>query len=232
VNETAADGNSGLVIATHSGQRALAEFLLEKGADPNADGAGYSALHAAVLRGDVELAKVLLSRGANPNATVLKATPMRRNSIDVYIHASLVGATPMVLAAKYADVEMIRILAAGGSKLETPGRDGASPLIVAVNANRQGQPGDLGAVPEPGALEAVKALLDLGSNVNAVNRTGDTALHVATTKGFNKIVQLLVQRGAKLDTKNDRGQTPLAIASARPQLKDTADLLRKLGSAN
>jgi uncharacterized protein len=230
VNERAADGNSVLVLAAHSGHRAFAAFLLEKGADPNANGAGYTALHAAVLRGDVELAKSLLSHGANPNAAVLKATPMRRNSIDVYIHASLVGATPLVMAAKYAAVDMIRTLVAGGSDLETSGRDSASPLIVAANANRQGQPGDLGAVAEPETLEAVKVLLELGANVSAVNRTADTALHVASTRGFNNLIQLLVEKGARLDMKNDRGQTPLAIASARPQLKSTADLLRKLGA--
>jgi len=39
-------------MAAHSGDTALALFLLDQGADPNAAGAGYTALHAATLRGE------------------------------------------------------------------------------------------------------------------------------------------------------------------------------------
>ena len=51
VDAAAASGTSPLVVAAHSGHGALAAFLLEAGADPGAAGAGYAALHAAVLRG-------------------------------------------------------------------------------------------------------------------------------------------------------------------------------------
>ena len=46
------------------------EFLLSRGADPNAAGAGYTALQAAVLRGNLELVKALLAKGADPNARI------------------------------------------------------------------------------------------------------------------------------------------------------------------
>jgi hypothetical protein len=54
----------------------------------------------------------------------------------------------------------------------------------------------------------------------------------------NTVVQLLVDSGAKLDVKNKRGQTPLALTLVRPKggvegqprFKSTADLLRKLGA--
>ena len=41
-------------------------LLLEHGADPDASGAGYTALHAAILRSDLALVKALLARHANP----------------------------------------------------------------------------------------------------------------------------------------------------------------------
>ena len=66
VNGAAPDGNSVLVVAAHSGHGSVAEFLLDKDADPNATGAGYTALHAAVLRGD------LRDRGPCCPATWLK----------------------------------------------------------------------------------------------------------------------------------------------------------------
>jgi ankyrin repeat protein len=230
VNDKAADGNSALVVAAHSGHRNLAAFLLEKGADPNADGAGYAALHAAVVRGDIELAKILLKHGARPNTAFTKATVFRRNSVDVYLHASLVGGTPVFLAAKYASPDMIRTLVTAGADLRLPANDGTTPLMAAVNGNRQGQPGDLAAVPEAECLEAVKVLIESGTDPNAANPAGDTAMHVAASKGFNSVIQLLASHGARLDARNQRGQTPLAVALSRPQLQTTADLLRKLGA--
>ena len=55
VEDRAATAASALVVAAHSGQGAFAKMLLDKGADANAAGAGYTALHAAVLRGDLDL---------------------------------------------------------------------------------------------------------------------------------------------------------------------------------
>ena len=55
VNDTAADGMSGLVLATVRAYPAVATFLLGKGADPNADGAGYTALHWAAGSWETEL---------------------------------------------------------------------------------------------------------------------------------------------------------------------------------
>ena len=71
-------GTTALVVAAHSGHGALAALLLENGADPNAAGAGYTALHAAVLRDDPDLVEALLAYGANPNARLLRGTPARR----------------------------------------------------------------------------------------------------------------------------------------------------------
>ena len=54
---------------------------------------------------------------------------------------------------------------------------------------------------------------------------------------FNTVVEFLAQRGAKLDVKNKRGQTPLAMTAGQQlafedsqAYKSTADLLRKLGA--
>ena len=60
-NDLAADGTSALVMATLSGHPSLAAVLLEAGADPDAAGAGYTALHAAALRGDLATVKALIA---------------------------------------------------------------------------------------------------------------------------------------------------------------------------
>jgi uncharacterized protein len=241
VNDTAPDGNSALVLAAHSGQGAFAAFLLDKGADPNAAGAGYTALHAAVVGDDLDLVKALLAHGANANIPLASGTPMRRGGPEYALPESLVGATPFLLAAKYASADMMAVLAAGGADVHLAAKDGTTPLIAAAGAvHRTG--GNLGAPPadEKLAFEAVKLALDLSgdSDVNATNQAGNTALFVAASRGSDTIVELLAEKGAKVDIKNKRGQTALAITLVRPRgnvsgplrLQSTANLLRKLGA--
>jgi uncharacterized protein len=240
INVAAPDGNSALVLAAHSGQGAFAKFLLERGANPDAAGAGYTALHAAILRGDLELLKALLAHGANPNSRLMNGTPTRRQGPDYALPESLVGASPFLLAAKYASVDMMRILFANGADLKLIARDGTTPLLAAAGANQR-TGGDVVNPPaeESRALETVRLVLDLGGGVNAVNLAGDTALHIAASRGYATVVQLLAERGAALNVRNKLGKTPLSLAVARrrnfvlvsePEFKKTADLLRKLGA--
>ena len=247
VNDVAANGASALVIAAHSGHTALARLLLDKGADANATGAGYTALHAAVLRGDEELAKALLAHGADPNAPLVKGTPIRRASIDWALNHTWIGGTPYWLAARLADAGLMRTLAGAGANTRVALKDGTTPLMAAVG---MGMAGDRrfrgvavsGAEPneEQKAIEAAKLAVELGADVNAVNETtGDTALHTAAARRLNSVIQLLVDSGAKVDVKNKKEQTPLAIVAAAPRVggaqadaarEKTADLLRKLGA--
>src|SRR5204862_4863012 len=52
-------------------------------------------------------------------------------------------------------------------------------------------------------IEAVRLLLDLGLDPNAANRDGRTALMAAAMKGRNEVVQMLVDKGARLDTRDN-----------------------------
>jgi ankyrin repeat protein len=68
---------------------------------------------------------------------------------------------------------------------------------------------------EPEALEAVKLLVELGGDLNAVDKNGETAMHGAAYKSFPKVVQLLSEEGARIEVwnhKNKYGWTPLSIA--------------------
>jgi len=71
-------------------------------------------------------------------------------------------------------------------------------------------------------LEAVKLLLKLGADVNAVDDNGETAMHGAAYRNHPKVVQLLAGKGAKVEVwnkANKTGLTPLAIAEGhRPGL--------------
>jgi ankyrin repeat protein len=240
-NDALPDGMSALVLAAHSGQGAVASLLLEKGADPNASEIGYTALHAAVLRGDANLVTDLLHHGANPNARITKGTPLRRNSEDFNLPAALIGATPYWLAAKFLEPEILRALAAGGADPEKVIGDGTTPLMAAAGLKegngRGAAPGedrrglslvDGGRLPDESRIvDTVTVALLQPVDIDAANKNGDTALHAAVMLGYDRVVKLLVDKGAKLNLKNNRGQTPLTAAGAR-----TADLLRKLGAVD
>jgi ankyrin repeat protein len=75
---------------------------------------------------------------------------------------------------------------------------------------------------EPEVLEAVELLLKLGNDVNAVDKDIETAMHGAAYRNHPKVVQLLADKGAKIDVwyrANKTGLTPLVIAQGyRPRL--------------
>jgi ankyrin repeat protein len=218
VNDALPDGTSALVVAAHSGHGETAALLLEHGANPDAAGSGYTALHAAVLRSDLNLVKALLAKKANPDLRTTKGTPLRRDTTDFNLPATLISSTPYLLAARFLEPEIMKALAAGGADVTLTMRDGSTALMLATGtgsgngANRRGIAVIDGGVVEPegAVLEAVAAALDLGADVNAANQAGDTALHAAAAKGLNSVVQLLADKGAQLNAKNKRGLTPLA----------------------
>ena len=260
VNDTAPSGTSALVVATHSGHGELAAWLLEHDADPNAAGAGYTPLHAAILRGDAPLAGALLTRGADPNAHLQNGSPHARYGKFYALETRLTGATPFFLAAKYAEADIMRLLAAAGADPQARHAGGVTPLMAAAGMltpgliqagnDRRGRSIDTAEMelalrqdPDRRALmnsgiEAVKAALELGADVNAVNENGDTALHLAAHHGFNTVVRYLITQGADPNAKSARGHTPLDRANgvgrvpARSlvQATSTADLLRELGA--
>jgi len=219
-NDSQPDGVSALVVAAHSGNGSVGALLLDHGADPNAFASGYAALHAAVLRGDLELVKALLAHGANPNLRMTKGTPMRRDTTDWNLPATLIGASPYLLAAKFLESEIMPVLVAGGADPKLTMPNGADALMLAAGmgssktASRRGiETIDFGKVePESRVRDAVAAAVGLSGDVNATSQTGDTALHVAAALGYDTVVQFLVEHGAAVSVKNKRGITPLVAA--------------------
>ena len=215
VNDTDAWGISATVLAAHSGFRDVVEFLLEKGADPNAAKPGFTALHEAIMRRDERLVDVLLTHGADPNVPLKTWTPTRRTSHDFNFEPPLVGATPFWLAARFTQANVMRLLVKHGadpkfvhhSDYVVEGRGGvpfehrkiATTALMAAAGLGGGAPWvevDR-AQREPLALEAVKLAVELGIDVNAANTDGRTALDSARTLKFESLVKFLTEKGAK-----------------------------------
>lgn len=221
VNDTAPYGTSATVVAAHSGHGELAAFLLEQGADPNAAGAGYTALHAAILHKDDHLVAALLVRGADPNVPVVRSTPVRRDSVDYYLHPSYVGATPFWLAARFSAPAIMRLLA----------EHGADPLVAHRPVYWDGQlaESDDRAEVREGDTTAVMAAAGLGGRaplfaVDRLNRIAESAPVRSTRREPDPVereavtleaVRVAAELGVDVNTANAVGETALHAVAAR-----------------
>ena len=219
VNSAMPDGTSPLMVAAAGAREALGKFLLDKGAQPNVkDSAGVTPLHSAAQSGQVELVRTLVSHAADLNASLTKnprGTPAAAGPLR---QLNLAGATPFLLAARAGHVEVMRVLSAGGANTALRTQDGTTAVMAAAAS---------------GDLPSVQLAVELGGDVNALNQNRQNAIHYAVTNftgtvdQINAVIQFLAEKGAKLDVKDSRSQTPLSI-SERRTIDRTADLLRKL----
>lgn len=133
----------------------------------------------------LELAGQLLAAGADPNVRIdwqesrfNKLGGTARNPPGLTLGRHLLtfnGATAFYIAAKNGDVELMRILAAGGADPGMTNRFGITPLMVAAGLDTwEGEtPGPHTGVSEAERLAAVRLAVELGNDVNARADFGD-----------------------------------------------------------
>jgi ankyrin repeat protein len=221
VNDADAWGVSATTLAAHSGFRDLVEFLLAKGADPNAAPNGFTALHEAIMRRDAGMVAALLDHGADPNAPLKTWTPTRRSSDDWNFDPMLVGATPYWLAARFTEPDVMRLLVKHGADPhfvhhadyvaeqgfgQAPRKETATALMAATGIIRvkpwvEAPPAEREAI----TLETVKLAVELGVDLNVANTDGRTALDGAKALRYDSVVAFLTEKGAKPGTGNPAG---------------------------
>jgi len=247
VNDSLEDGMSALTLAAINAHWELGTYLLDKGADVNADKQGWTALHQVARTRTLSLrrlphpvptgsltsfdfAKALLSHGANVNARVkknMKGDQERGRFITL-------GSTPLVLAAKGFDPDMMRLLLASGADIKITNVIGTNALMAAAGCDVTYPEEDAG--PHEDALAATMVALEAGIDINATNEDGNTALHGAAFIGAVEVVQYLVDKGANLQAVNNKGKgwTPLQTAhldwvgGVNQTQPSTTALLRKI----
>ncbi len=224
VNVQDPEGMTPLIEAIINVHFDLAAKLLEKGADPNvADEAGMTPLFAAVdmrtpawersrPRPDetdtldcVGLMRVLLDRGANPNAVLKKRTLQRYHANG--LGALIEGSTPLMRAAYYDNLDMVRLLVDRGADVRVTQRDGTTAMMLAAGVKyaitQEGDPEKSGTPDD--AYEIVKLLTEKGGDVNSANTNGHTALYGAAFVGRDRVISYLAERGARFDIKSRQG---------------------------
>jgi ankyrin repeat protein len=219
-------GTTPLLLAVKNAHFELAAALLDAGANPNADGPGYTVLHLITdVRkpgvGDndpapegsgrmtsIELVRTLVAKGANVNARMTRKANLNNT------RANEIGATPFFLAALTADAELLRVLAQLGADPTLTNVENSTPLMEAAGLASRSPGEDAGTESE--VLEALQVLLDLGADLNAVDKNGETAMHAAAYKNLPQVVRFLAAKGAKIEIWNRTDKfewTPLAIAA-------------------
>jgi ankyrin len=229
LNLPSANGTPPITIAIINNHIELAMFLVERGADIQMGDRFYkrTPLYAAVemrnpdyardtapplpdAKDPMDLIKMLLARGADPNVRV-NTTPVRGFMQVSANWLSFDGQTPFLRAALAGDVTLMRLLLLHDADPNIKTNDGTNALMAAAGLNWVVS--QTYSHSDAEYLEAVKLCLENGNDINAVDsRTGLTAMHGAANRGFDAMVKLLAENGAKLNVEDRQKRTPMTYA--------------------
>jgi ankyrin repeat protein len=175
----------------------IAELLIGAGAKIGAfDNEGDSELCQAAYRGNSELAKLLLRHGADIGS------------------ANEVGMTPFLWAAERGNAEVGQVLLDAGADMGAAENDGYTALhwcasfghiefteMLLKNHNQASGADELPSAPSAPGAGSVETKPKIPPklpvtklDIEAKNKVGETALHVASANGRTEIVALLIGR--------------------------------------
>ena len=156
---------------------------------------------------------MLLDHGADVNAKLTAMPPYRAKLDRGNDFMFQAGATPLLRAAKAADLPAIKLLLDRGAdpKVGT-NRTGITPLLAAAGVGTNESDSTGRQKTQQDAIAALQLFLDRGLDLNAPDNNGRTALHGAALQGYNDVIKFLAAKGAAFDAKDNKGFTPLDVA--------------------
>jgi serine/threonine-protein phosphatase 6 regulatory ankyrin repeat subunit B len=259
------NGETALARAVDFGHEQIVLELLRAGANPNVDiSLGGRCINFAVAKNRLEIVKALIAAGANlehQSSVIIGELRSGRvgsggktGNIIFHTPSEARAATPLIIAARCRNFEMVRLLVSRGANID--GKDGEG-LTALEWAKRSGwnelvqflQHGgattsEVGGNPlhrlynasASGNLEEIREALNLGANINeSIERRGTcfTSLMRAARTGRCNVINFLLEAGADPNLGGRENIvtniTPLMLA-ARAGHKNAVKSLLKAGA--
>ena len=182
------NGDTCLMLAAVFGHIETVRYLVGlKDVDVNhAENNGNAVLHWTVLKGHVDVVQVLIDAGADIEA---------RNKDDEQ------GRSPLLLASVEGHLDIVKMLVEAGAGVRVTDNNGDTCLDLASFF---------------GHTEIVRYLVGL-PEVDASKKStdGNTAMILAALVSHAAVVEVLIDAGADIDGKDEKGRSPLLWASKR-----------------
>ncbi|XP_045576065.1 ankyrin repeat and SOCS box protein 16 isoform X1 [Salmo salar] len=209
---------SALRLAASKGHSGCVEELLFRGAEVDADPGGSTALHDACIGGHDSCVQLLLAHGADPDLlaedgsaplhlcstaqTFQCAELLVMGGAEVNVLTSETKLTPLHVVARRGLEEHVKLFLSHGADVSARNREGETPLNAACGGAER--PAEAGRY-----LRVVQMLLGAGADPCTAGRKHHTPLHNACSNCSPRIVEILLQHGAKADVQNCAGYTPM-----------------------
>lgn len=215
---------SALAVAISNGRTEVIDFLLDKGADPNANGG--KPLQKAVSRGSVEVVRKLLEKGATSNSGISFIIALNADQLEIANlllakgiddpNIAFYGKTALEAAVEKSNAEIVQDLI---------GR-GANPKILVQNSTKS----LLMMASEKGNKDIIDALLKGGANVNEsfqFPNNPNTSLRSAVENKHFNAVKALLAAGADPNIGYKEGYTYTTVLSIAVK-EDLVDIVGTL----
>lgn len=223
-----------LMIASSYNHYNIAKALIDNGALVNLRaGDGFNTLMEAVRTDNIEMAKLLINNNSDisiknkdgknmimiacENGNEEMFNLLVENNADINEKSSW-GASALIYASENGNINIMKYLIDNGIDVNGKADDnGDTPLLWAVTGKNP--------------YEASKLLIENGANVNATNDSG-VAPATILAASTPKVVKLLKDNGADLDTKFLDYYPPIAIAAGAGNLEIVKALVENGADVN
>jgi len=236
VNQAQGDGSTPLIWAVNRQDYEVAQALLAKKANPNAENIfGALPLTEAARLNDDKMVKMLLDAGAkvdsaNPDDESALMLAIKNGNLQMTQTLVNAGAnvnriekfhnqTPLIYAAAGGHIAIVKLLLSKDADVrpralytDWPSQVTSEPRVQYRSVG--GLTALMYAVRE-GCYSCVTDLVAAGANVNVPTPEGITPLMLALDNEHNEIAKFLMDKGAYLDVWDWWGRTPLWIAVDR-----------------
>ncbi|MDX9801002.1 MAG: ankyrin repeat domain-containing protein [Spirochaetia bacterium] len=223
-------GKLPLEIALETRSAESAKLLLDSGADPDALTSDGAPLMEKAFDVNEEMVRYFIKKGAAVKsdrllylAIVKRYSPelfkfFQKKGLDIFqIDGN--GQSLLHIAARFGGTDIAQALILSGLDVNLEDKNGSRPLHSGCEGSiylmKTASVG--GGVVTPvfrSSIETARLLYFAGTYVNAKDKSGKTALHIAAKYGYPDIVKFLVEKGADPAAADNLGYNALHYAAA------------------